>query len=612
MSEARQPDPSDGPAPDPVREGGLRPSAVWQQPGSRRWAHWPAALLLLAVAVYWAAWFGCFAVPAPDFFEFEDAAFALRAGRLPQGAVRPLLYPALIAVGSHLAPGARPAQTAAQVINLLLGLAALGLIYALCRPLLGRLALLVAWLTAIHWTMAYVVIHPLLEPTFMVCILATLHLARRRSPWRWVAAALTGLARCEGLALVAALALTDRSPDVRGWRRWAWAAGAAAPGLAYLAAHFVRSAATDSHWQVVRDFQPAGVGFLRSIAIAGIGFAPVSLLQGALDRAVWATPIAAALAALVAGLALVGAWSVRRRAVACRGSALRRGAWLAPMTAFAAAYVIAHLFYPAANIRFVLPVLWFYHLLAIMGARSLVEAARTRRRGRLVRGASIWAGASVVACVIGFLGSSGPCRWWAVALALPLGAAALTRTQGRLAAWAGVAAFLAAAGAAAGGLGLSQWYLQREGSPWGEVRAAAHWYAAAAQPGDRLLCRASVTSIMTEYAPLQPDQFLDVAPFAGLPLPQAAAALRRAGATYALWSSTDEHTVAQRGQVLVGSRYFDESALHWRRGVALLDAIKAGRLPDWQPCATICSGREVAHIFRFTPQRVARKEDPAP
>ena len=37
---------------------------------------------------------------------------------------------------------------------------------------------------------------------------------------------------------------------------------------------------------------------------------------------------------------------------------LARGAWLAPMTAFTAAYVIAHLFYPAANIRFVLRICW--------------------------------------------------------------------------------------------------------------------------------------------------------------------------------------------------------------------------------------------------------------
>ena len=579
------------------------PPSRGRQTGRRRaWPHWPAALLLLVVAMYWITWFGRFEVPAPDFFEYEHAALAIRAGRVPEVPRRPPLYPALIAAASAVTPGSqsgghsepseesrlgqdgrvtrRPALIAAEVINFALGLAALALIYALCQPLIGRWALLVAWLTAIHWAMAYVVIHPLADPTLLVCVLAALYLAGRASPWRWVAASLAALARYDGFALIAALAFTGSEPR---WRRWACAAAAAAPALAYLAADLTHGGSGDLHWQAVRTLTPAGVDFVRSVAIASIGFAPVALLRGALAGADWAMPVAAALAALVAGLAGVGAWAA--------GRSPTRGGWLAPMAAFSALYVALHLFYPAANTRFVLPVLWFYHFLAVSGGLALARALPGRQR----LGAPSWAGASVVACAVGLAGS-GPGRWWAFALALPLGAAwAASR---RPLAWG--AAYLCAVGGAAGGVGLTRWYLDREATLWGEVKAASQWYAAAAKPGDRLLCQAGAAAIMSEYAPLHPEQFLDAARFACLPPNERAAALRRAGATHALWCSTAEWPVSQRGQVLVGSRYSREAAAQWGRGADLLDAIKAGRLPGWLPCATLRRGREVAYVFRVS------------
>ena len=324
-------------------------------------ARWSLFVFIAVLTAYRATQWGYFVVPATDFFDFEHTARALASGHWPEQFQRAPLYPALIALVAPALGGARPTLAAAQGLNLVLSAAALVVMYELCALLVGRWALLVVALTGLHWTMAYVTVHPLVEPTLMTATLAALYLDVSGRRGKYVAAALAAAARYDGVFVIAALALADL------WRRRSArvaivaAAAAAAPTAAWLVIGAWRTG-PNPYADVIIAQTPAGWEFVRSTAISAMGFAPVQALEGLLaGGAIWRALLAAGSAA-IAGLMAVGAYQLIRRHRDIAVSLLLFGAF----------YVAIHVIYPAANTRFVLPVLWFIYLLALVGAMWLL------------------------------------------------------------------------------------------------------------------------------------------------------------------------------------------------------------------------------------------------
>jgi len=547
-----------------------------------RWA--PLAFIAVLIA-YRATQWGYFVVPAPDFFDFEHTARALAHGRLPDQFQRAPLYPALIALVTPALGGARPTLAAAQGLNLVLSAAALVIVYELCALLVGRWALLVVALTGLHWTMAYVTVHPLVEPTLMTATLAALYLDASGRRGKYLAAGLAAAARYEGVFVIAALALADL------WRRRsarvviAAAAAAAAPTAAWLTIGALR-AAPNPYVDVIIAQTPAGWEFVRSTAISAMGFAPVQALEGLLaGGAIWRALLAAGSAA-IAGLMAVGAYQLIRRHRDIAVSLLLFGAF----------YVAIHVIYPAANTRFVLPVLWLIYLLALVGAMTLAQWAQaTVRMGHGWR----WAGGLALG-----VGASAAAVWaarrdglWIVPLAAPLAVAAAG--GGRLGAKRLLVTMPAAALMVAGGLGLGGWYLDRESRWWAELEPVARWCQQPPTPAVRLAATRSALELVREICPQPRVRFYDLAQLDAVP---GSGSGRRgaslpADVTHVLWCSTDTPLDNRGPQMVLSHRYADERQRLIPTGGKFVRRVARGHEAGWRACARFAVGDQRAVIY---------------
>jgi hypothetical protein len=539
---------------------------------------WPLLAFVAVLTAYRLTQWGYFIVPAPDFFDFEHTARALAAGHLPNQFQRAPLYPALIALVSPLVGGARPTLAAAQGINLALSAAALVVMYELCFLIVGRWALLVVMLSGLHWTMAYVTVHPLVEPTLMAAMLTALYLHASGRRGAYLAAGLAAAGRYDALAVVAALAGCDwwrrRDP-----RRVALAAGlAAAPAFTWLAIGALRGA-PNPYAQVVVAQSPAGWEFVRSLAISTIGFMPVQVLQGVLaDRAVWRAVATGAFAVMAVLMAIGARVLVRRRPDVA-----------APMLSLGALYVGIHLAYPAANTRFALPVLWLLHLLAVAG--GLAVARSTQAHWRVGPGWR-WAGAAASG------GGAAAAAWaarpdwpWIVPLATPV---AMGVTGARAAGRQVVAALAVTALAAAGAMGLSGWYLERESAWWAELQPVARWCD---QPRAEPACLAGTSSalaLVRELCTRPRVRFCDLGPLErarpGIALP--------AQVTHVLWSSTDIPLGGRQPAMVLSHRYADERRRLIPTGQQLVRRVACGRVVGWRACAEFTVRGQRAIIYR--------------
>jgi len=551
----------------------------------RRWA------LLAFVAIltgYRATQWGHFAVPAPDFFDFEDAAQALAHGHLPAQFQRAPLYPALIAIFTPLAGGARPALAAAQGLNLALSAAALVLMYELCALFVGRMALLVVMLSGLHWTMAYVTVHPLCEPALLAAIVAALYLDASGRRGKYVAAGLAAATRYEGLFLIGALALGDvwRRRDVA---RAALAAGiAAAPAGAWLVIGLLST--PNPYAQVIASQTPAGSEFLRSMAMSAIGALPVQVLYGALAGSLAAGAVAVTTSAAMAALTVLGA---RRLLQSHRDSA-------APLLLFGGAYTAIHLVYAAANTRFTLPVLWLVQMLALMGVIDIAQWARARWRA-----SKPWhfamAGLIPPAAGAGAIWAARYDPLWVALLSAPV-ALGLTCGKRPISARALVAGVPLVAFLAAGALGLGGWYLDRESRWWAELTPAARWCDEQRSEPVRLAATRPVMTLLREICPRPRVRFYDLAHLDARDL---GAAALPPDVTHLLWCSTDTPAPDQRPPLLLSHRYADERERLLPTGRWFARRVARGA-PGWRVCARFEARGQEAVIYARDETRQAR------
>lgn len=555
-------------------------------------SRWPLLLFVGLLTAYRATQWGLFAVPAPDFFDFEDTAQALASGRLPDQFQRAPLYPALIAILSPLIGGARPALAAAQAINLILSASALILMYEVCARLVGRWALLVVMLSGLHWTMAYVTVHPLCEPALLAATLAALHLDLSGRKGKYLAAGLAVAARYEGLFLIAALAACDLARRRRPFRVATAAALAAAPAVAWVTIGALRGGA-NPYAAVVAAQTPAGLEFLRSLAMSAIGAMPVQVLEGALAGSAASHAAAAAAFAATGVLMVLG---VRRLAGLYPRAA-------APLLSFGGAYVIVHLLYPAANTRFALPVLWLVHLLAVMGALDIAQWVRSARPvGRRWRRAAVAALAAAAAAVTPWAARSDPL--WVVPLSAPI-AWAVAGGRNRPGAAAVLCALPFIALPAAGALGLSSWYLDRESRWWAELQPVARW-CEQRRPGP--VCLAATRpawTLVSELCHHPRVRFYDLSRLERSAREKNPAELP-AAVTHLLWCATDTPPAGERLQSLLSHRYADERERSMPTGRRYARGVADGSIPGWRVCARFVTRGQRAVIYMRDDTRQAR------
>jgi len=396
-----------------ARRGALA-AAAWLNAGAAPDA---ALYVFLAYAAYrlvfGLAVFNAMAVPEFDFFEFRGFAATFSRLEVPEYFKRAPLYPVLMALWPFRFGGADRFLQGAEAANLAAGVATLAFLYRWGRGVLGRAAVLAVILAGTCWLYPQLMAQPLCEITLLFFVVATVAAAGKGSPWAYVAAGCAALTRYEGLALIPLAWLADVGAGHRRPRFFLYAALAAVPVGAWLAAGMLRTAAVNPYVDMIATLPPVGWSSLATTAadlfppwVGHLGFA----------------------AYVFAAVALLGI-----------GSGVARGDWgWRVYAAFMAAYLGVHFFYPFTLDRFVFPIFPLLAAGLVNGGRLIMA-----RLGGLVRGdrgartaaivvAALWLAVAAVSFWSRrgepFLAAGGP---WAAALAfLAVGAWAAWRGIG--------------------------------------------------------------------------------------------------------------------------------------------------------------------------------------
>lgn len=485
-----------------------------------------AAPLLLVCAAVWlvvGAFVNAYEVPNTDFFAFWDNALSYLRLELPDSLKRLPVYPVLIGMLSRLMPGPEPVLPAALWLNALLVPLVLWLAARVARRLIGRgAAVAVAAVLAASPTMVFCATQPLLEVVFLSLILGTVSLALVGSRWAYLTAALASLTRYEAVALIFGLVAQDWLTQARRRRAQALALGAlASSGLAiWLWLSAQRHAAVNPYVQEMLERRGNPFAFLFGIA---------EVAAEPLPGGVWNQPV---LSTVVIG----ATWALVITGIA--RLAHRHGRQLLVPGVFVGAYTLIHMVFPAYKPHYVAPILWAAYVAIAAGLEPLWA-------GRISR----WplpAALAVGVGVAGLLAHSG-LRLLRESLALGLAWALLSaalvwawRERGRIReAAARPHVLLPLVGCALLVFGIRNTALLMRGPSvrdnGAQFKALASWYRQAARPGDRMAV--TMPWVVEYYSGLPASAFVRTASLAARTPEEAAAELKRLGATYVVWDS---------------------------------------------------------------------------
>ena len=484
----------------------------------------PVAIACAAALVLASHYFGGFAVPDTDFFEFYKNALSLLQGHLPENLKRLPFFPYVIGLASRLLPDQEPILPAALLLNVLLTPVLLWLVFRIGRRLVGpRAALAVVVLLVVSATRVYTAQQPILETLLVTLVLFTVDLAMTGSRWTYVAAALAGLTRYEAIILGPAYAFQElRGPaSARRGALWRGALSVVGPCL-WLVLSAQRHAGINPYVQEAMERKGDPTAFL--IGLTRVAADP-------LPGAVWLVPLASGLVTLGL-LALIVTGGLRL--------ARRHGTVVTVPATFLLFYTLIHTAFPAYQPRYVLPVLWLAYFAMVAGAEGISE--RVARGVRLVGGSAgnRWAARLVmlvallmavhslvrllhepVALLISWLLVSG-----AVFLAWPW-RRHHWRTAGSL-----LFCVMLAFGLRSTSLLMAE--------PWvrdncAQFRELAKWYRGTAKRGDRMAV--TLPWVVRYYSGLPESAFFTTRNLKAKTLDEAIAELRKAGVTYVVWDS---------------------------------------------------------------------------
>jgi hypothetical protein len=349
------------------------PQPAWRQ---RLAEHWPILLLAVLGLLWSLSFWRHFTFPNSDYFSFVGTGRAWLSLRIPDTMKRAPVF-AVIAgllsmVFSH--PGTQLAAT--ELYNALLLPVSMVLFYLVGRELLGRpAAMLTAFLAGISPWMVRMSSEALAEMTLVVLFAAAvLCIARGRMGWAYVFAMLASITRWDMAGLLPAVALADLGRN-RRLRPMLWkAALASMPFLlcmvitkiqlsgAEKGAHYLQVLAQERQFALREDLHT-----YWKIMTAWVNAPLLPRTAGEVDTVKRVNLAVYRYTAIGLGLAFV--WG------SVYGLIKRRWEVLAILVA-GVPYVLVHAVYPYREARFCVPMAWAGLVIAVYGAKSVLDLAR--------------------------------------------------------------------------------------------------------------------------------------------------------------------------------------------------------------------------------------------
>ena len=349
-------------------------------------------VLLLGVCVLpYLKFFNAFAVPYPDFFEYQENAVAYLHGTIPWASKRLPLFPLLIGGLSQALSGPHAVMRAAQLLNLALAPVGLWLISRIAREFVRPLSsLMIAALCAVNASFYYAATQPTIEMTILVSVLLVIHLAQRGSGWAYAVVFFAALTRHDVLPLIPLLVLQDVARRRRPWpQSLAWGALASSGFLVWTAGNLWHTTLRGHPYVaelLARGRNP--LEFLEGSLQVMADFVPAWLLRFRLSRlALWLLEL---------GLLAAGFRALIRR----------HGAHTLLPGGFLLAYGALHVIFPAYLHRYTMPVLW----IAYLGMAAALEAGAARAP-RLAQTAPFAAGVALLLCAAAASGMASSARF---------------------------------------------------------------------------------------------------------------------------------------------------------------------------------------------------------
>lgn len=511
-------------------------------------------------------------VPSPDYFDFMRLADAFTSGDWPESFKRAPLYPGAIAGLRELGLDSFPA---AQLIGAIsIGIAAL-FTYGTARKWLGiGTSAGVALIVASFPDLVASAHGGLLDPMLLAWVCGWTWAVVYEKPWiATLFAALAGATRAEGLVLAALCPFVGK-----GWswkfapRRVTTGILATTPGLVWI----ILGAQTTS------TLSPY-VGETQALGHAGHKFAQLALLSTSRFTTVEPSQLtwpeggpAIILAVLLSGLTVAG-WVLAGRLRWVAVSLI--GTWIA-------CYVAIHLWFTAAHMRYVVPIISILAMgIALaLSPRAQAEDEETHEETmiRLTLGGVVL----VLAAALALPGSLIAIAWAVACVGL---AAFLVQPRWIL---LGLATLVLV-----GQFMTSVTIHQETGTLWAEAQPLAKWIKTNVPEDERVLTYYGAIPWL-EREGLNPDQFVP-----DYVLKQVED-FDRAGARYAVWCSTvDTLYVGQDDWQRRADKaiYRNVDPLRW------LSIIKRGDVNGWVKVATLHRGGRTAVIYRQVLSRSERR-----
>ncbi len=512
--------------------------------------HWPILLLAVLGLLWSLSFWRHFTFPNSDYFSFVGTGRAWLSFRIPDTMKRAPVFSVIAGLLGMVFPHPGTQLGAMEMYNALLLPVSMILFYLLGRELLGRPAAMVtAVLAGISPWMVRASSEALAEMTLVVLFAAAvLCVARGRMGWAYVFAMLASITRWDMAGLLPAVALADLGRN-RKLRSMLWkAALASVPFLlcmvitkiqlsgAEKGAHYLQVLSKERQFALREDLHT-----YWKIMSAWVNAPLLPRTAGEVDMVKRVNLAVFRCTAIGLGLAFVG------------GSVcgVMRRRWEIPaMLVAGVPYVLVHAVYPYREARFCVPMAWAGLIIAVYGAKSVLDLVRKKWRAWPYAKPAlevVAAGFSVVWAIrVGHTLTYGiekkacpgigtmVCWSAAIAVAGYLGYEWLRAARPGLH-WVVVPAFLVLAGVSSG---IEVAAVMGDGKVLTSFKTLSLWFKENARPDDRMVT--NMPGYLPIYTGLPKDRFVhtgSITPEAAPDLPAFVRECRRMGVTLIAWDS---------------------------------------------------------------------------
>ena len=345
-----------------VKKNTMKTSEVWQNSNAKeKYLEVFIIAVLFCFGIYHAVlYFGHQVVPNPDFPSFVRVGHELLSLQFPSSYKRAPVV-GLFQVGlSYLVGGQHPHLTAGWLLNAILHPFTIVLLWLVAKRIIGQAALWFAIIAAINPQLLQLLTEPIAETTLLFFILLTFYFIFRRSPWCYLFASITTMVRYEGAALILAAFVIDMiSCENRRQRTRAflYAGTATLPLAIWMLGTIINWHGQSSSHYLVKGM---GAGSAEKIyrytqVMFGMGF----------YRLLMPEPMSSEGVVKVLKLLVTVSFSFG----VFYGLSKRQ--WnILTLLVFLSCYVLIHVSYSRALVRYCMPVHWIVLLICLYGLKS--------------------------------------------------------------------------------------------------------------------------------------------------------------------------------------------------------------------------------------------------